>query len=84
MTQPRRVSDIVREMIPFMRNRMSGPEHDLAAHLRGNELLFNAFNVVLKDRLEGRARQPVPSDPIKSHMRVVADSELRWLIGRLD
>ena len=83
-SQPRRVSDIVRDMIPFMRNQMSPQERNLAVHIRGNELLFQALNAVLMARLEGRARLPVPSDPIKSHTRVVADSELRWLIGRLN
>jgi len=83
MTQARRVVDVVRDMIPFMRNSMSGNERDLAAHLRGNEILFNALINVLRARLEGRANLSVPSDPIKSHSRVVADSELHWLINRL-
>jgi hypothetical protein len=84
MTQPRRVSDIVRDMVPFMRNRMSGAEHDLAVHLRGNEALFNALSTVLRERLEGRARLSEPSDPVACKSMVARDRELQWLLGRLD
>ncbi len=83
MTQPRRLTDMVRSMIPFMRSNMTVAERDLAIHLRGNEPLFNALNIVLRARLEGRANLPVPSDPIKSHTRLVADTELRWIISRI-
>lgn len=85
MDTQRRVVDIVRNMFPsIIRSNMSGAERDLAILLRDNETLFNALVAMLRARLEGRAKQSVPSDPMKSHTRVVADSELRWLIERLD
>jgi len=63
---------------------LSPEERDLAIHLRTNHLLYESLMRFIGAKIEGRAKLPVPSDPLKSHTRLVADSELRWLMSRLE
>lgn len=78
------VTNMVRDMIPFMRARMSGEEMDLAIYLRGNEPLYNSLVSVIRAKIEGRARLPEPSDPLECKSRMARDHELRWLLNRLE
>lgn len=87
MTVPRgvmKVADMVREMVPIWRNRFSKEEIDLAPHIRGNEKLFKALVALVDARIGGRAKLPVPSDPLSCRAILERDAELRWLTQRLD
>jgi len=79
-----RVSDMVRGMFPRMRGGISPVESDLRVHLRGNEKLFDSLNSLIVSRIEGRARLPLPSDPLQCYGSMARDKELRWLLSRLD
>ena len=82
MTVPR-VADYVRERVPFIRNLLTAEESALAPLLRGNAPLYEALVAMLRGRIERRAKLPVPSNSLKSHERVVADTEDRQIMGRL-
>jgi len=79
-----RVADMVREAFPFFRDRLSPDEHTLAIFLRGNRELYDALVTVIKVRVEGRAKAPVPSNPIDCLASMSRDRELRWLLSRLE
>lgn len=63
---------------------MSPDEMDLGVYLRGNEALYTALRSLISSRIEGRAMIPVPTDPVDCKVSLSRDSELRWLLGRLD
>ena len=87
MTTPpdsRRIVDMLRDHIPFMRQRLTPTELDIGIHLRGNEALYEALTRLIRTRLEGRAKLPEPSNPIDCKSLVARDCELRWLLNRLD
>ena len=79
----RRVSDMVREMIPRQRSTFTEVENDLALHLRGNAEVFNGLKAVIESRIGVRAHSPVPTNPIDCKAVLERDFELRWLLGRL-
>jgi hypothetical protein len=81
---PQRVSDYVRGRIAALRNPLSTDELNLAAHLRGNELLYTALTRLIESRIRGRAKLPVPSDPLVCKSMLERDNECRWLLSRLD
>lgn len=81
---PRRVSDYVRGRIAAWRNPLSPLEMELAPHLRGNELLYSALTQLIESRIRGRAKLPVPSDPLICKSMLERDNELRWLLSRLE
>lgn len=83
---PQRVADYVRNRINAWRdpNPLSADELVLAGHLRGNEKLYDALIRVIGTRISGRARLPVPSDPIVCKSILERDNELRWLLSRLE
>jgi len=83
-TEPRRVMDAVRKMVPFMRQPFSPGELALGIHLRGNVALYESLTGIIKARLEGRASLPEPSDPLKCKSVLARDGELRWLLSRLE
>ena len=80
----RRVSDLVREMIPQWRQRLTKDEASLAIYLRGNEDMWKALQAIIQSRITGRASVPVPSDPIVCKAMLERDRELQWLLSRLD
>ena len=82
----RRVSDMVREMFPHIRGRMTAEEADLAVHLRGNDRLHAALQSLIRSRIAAREAMSVPADPIVCKVIMERNSELRWLsvkIGQL-
>lgn len=81
---PRRVADYVRDRITKWRNPLSPDEMNLAPHLRGSEALYDALTRLIESRIEGRAKLPVPSDPLVCKAMLERDNELRWLLSRLD
>ena len=81
---PQRVSDYVRKRIAVWRNPLGADEMELAPHLRGNELLYNALTRLIESRIRGRAKLPVPSDPLACKSMLERDNELRWLLSRLE
>ena len=82
---PGRVADMVRNMTPFVRgDRLSPDERALGVFLRGNTELLGVLSNIIQSRIEGRANLPVPSDPIDCKAMVDRDSELRWLLRRLE
>ena len=83
-TAVRRVSDMVREMIPHMRGKLPQEELDLSAHLRNNEKLYDALTELIRSRIRGRESLPVPSDPLACKSLMERQSELRWLLTKLD
>ena len=83
-TATRRVTDFVREMVPHMRYRLTKNEQDLGVHLRGNGALLEAVSGLVWDRIKGRERLPIPSDPIVCMATMARDKELRWLLSRLE
>lgn len=84
LNAPQRVSDYVRRRISAWRNPFTQEEIDLAPHIRGNEKLYNALARLIETRIGGRARLPVPSDPLICKSMLERDNELRWLLSRLD
>lgn len=84
MAAIRRVTDMVREMIPHMRGRLPQEELDLAVHLRTNEKLYEDLTELIRSRIRGRDQLPVPSDPLACKSLMERQSELRWLLSRLD
>lgn len=81
---PGRVTDMVRNLMPFLRRNLSDHEQALLLHLRGNEPLFDALKGLIESRIGVRASASVPSDPIQCKAILERDSELRWLLARLE
>lgn len=79
-----KVADYVRSLLPAMRLGLSESEQALAAHLRGNERLYNDLTAVLRGRIEGRARIAEPTDPLVCKSILARDREIQFLLGRLD
>jgi len=79
-----RVSDMVRDMVPFLRYQMTPAESDLSIHLRGNEVLYKALTGLLHDRIAGRAKVQEPSDPLVCKSFLARDRELQWVLNRLE
>lgn len=86
MTVPnrQRLADVVRNLVPFMRDRLLPEEQELAVHIRGNEPLYKALVAVIEARIEGRANLPEPSDPIVCKSMVARDRECQFLLAQLD
>lgn len=80
----RRVTDIVRDLIPRFRYRLSHDEQQLGIYLRGNKDLFESLTGLIQSRIGGRASLPVPSDPIVCKAMLERDRELQWLLSRLE
>lgn len=80
----KRVSDILRELMPQSRQVMSGDERMVATYLRGNDNLLQGLKGILESRLEGRASLPTPSDPLECMRRIAMDKELRWVLAKLE
>lgn len=83
-TATRKVSDMVRAMVPHMRQVLSKDEHQLAVYLRGNEVMFDALTGMIRTRIAGRASLPEPSDPLVCKSMLARDRELQWLLSRLE
>lgn len=81
---PRKVSDMVREMIPRFRHHLTEEEAALALHLRGNTVLLEALKALIQTRISGRGSIPVPIDPIVCRGMMERDRELQWLLSRLE
>ena len=75
---------MVRELIPHLRNRLSSEEMDLAAHLRGNEKLYDALTGIIRSRIAGRAAVQEPTDPLVCKSMLSRDRELQWFLSRLE
>jgi ribosomal protein S12 methylthiotransferase accessory factor YcaO len=85
MNVVKRVSDIVREMMPrFRQARLTPGELSLAIHLRGNVALYEAMTKLLQARIQGRAVIAEPSDPIQCKAMLARDGEIRWLLAELE
>lgn len=84
MGAPERLSDWVREMIPKLRSGLSPAESALAPHIRGNEPLYTALTGLIRSRIEGRRRLPVPTDPMMCKSILDRNNELEWLLSRLE
>ena len=80
----RRVSDMVREMFPHIRGRMTAEEADLAVHLRGNDRLHAALQSLIRSRISGREALSVPADPLACKVIMERNGELRWLLGKIE
>ena len=75
---------MVRNMVPKFRNRLDIDEMELGIYLRGNEPLYESLILVIRHRIEGRANLKVPSDPLMCKAILDRDSELQWLLSRLE
>lgn len=87
MTMPRqirRVRDMVLAMLPGVRVVLTPPEEAFAPYIRGNAPLYEALTTFVNARLNARASQPVPPEPIDCRASMERDHELRWLLSRLD
>jgi hypothetical protein len=80
----RNVAEMVRQIIPTHRFRMSAEEQRLAILLRGNQELLDAIKGVLNARIQGRALTAEPSDPVACKSMIARDRELQGFIARLD
>jgi len=80
----RRVADMVRELVPSLRNRLSKEDEVLALQLRGNAPLYEAIIGIIKARIGGRQMVPEPSDPLVAKSMLARDRELQWLLGKLE
>jgi hypothetical protein len=81
---PRKVSDMVREMVPRFRQALSEEEAALGLHLRGNAALLEALTNLLRTRIEGRAQIPAPTDLLVCKAMIERDREIQWIISRLE
>ena len=79
-----RVTEMVMEMLPKWRHRMTQEEAALGVHLRGNAPLLEALKALIQARITGRASVPVPTDPIACKAILDRDRELQWLLWRLE
>ena len=87
MTMPKqiqRVRDMVLAMLPGVRVVLTPQEEAFAPHLRGNAPLHEALKAFITSRINARASQPVPTEPIDCRGSMERDHELRWLLSRLD
>lgn len=86
MTIPKmaRVRDMAMGLLSKFRHHVLQEELALAPHLRGNELLYGALVALITSRINGRASQPPPSDPVDCRASMERDYELRWLLSRLE
>lgn len=80
----KRVSDMIREMVPFLRNRLSKDEMQLGILLRGNTPLYESLCGIIRARIAARASVPAPSEPLVCKSMMERDRELQWLLSRLD
>ncbi len=81
----RKVSDMVREMIPRLRRHpLLADEQKVAVHLRGNDMLLEGLKGIIQARIWGRLSLPEPSDPVACKSMVARDRELQWLLSRLE
>jgi hypothetical protein len=81
----RRVADVVREMIPHLRQAPLTPDEATAAtFMRGNEPLHAALTRIITTRIQGRASIAEPSDPVVCKSMMARDRELQWVLNRLD
>lgn len=80
----RTVADTVRQMIPRWRHTLSADEQNLAAHLRGNQALYDSLRKIIINRIEGRAKVPEPSNPNDCKSLVARDRELQSLLIHLE
>jgi hypothetical protein len=79
----RKVSDVVREMIPRHRVTLTPEEQTVGIYLRGNKDLYESLRDLIESRIGGRANLSVPSNPIDCKAILDRDHELRWLLNRL-
>jgi hypothetical protein len=80
----KRVSDLVRELIPSFRKTQSREFGQIAVHLRGNEDLYEGLKSMISSRIEGRANLPVPSDPLECMRRLAMDKEASIVLAQLE
>jgi len=78
-----KVSDLVRHMVPRLRETLSEEERAVAIHLRGNEHLYSGLKGLVQARIDGRASVAEPSDPLTCKSMLARDRELQWLLSRL-
>ena len=80
-----RLADYVRAIFPKMRQiPLTVEEVELAAHMRGNEGLYNALTTLILSRIRGRDFKLVPTDPLECKGMMERNHELRWLLSRLE
>ncbi len=84
MNIPRRVTDVVRDLIPRFRNSLTAEEQRVATYLRGNENLFEGLKELIELRIQGRANVPEPSDPIQCKSMLARDRELQSFLAKLE
>lgn len=81
----RRLTDAVREMFAGVRHGgLPKEEASLGVHLRGNRALYESLVAVLKTRIEGRALQPEPTDPLVAKSMIARDREIQWAVAMLE
>ncbi len=81
----RKVSDMVRDMIPRLRHQpLLADEQKVAVHLRGNDMLLEGLRGIIQARIGIRLSLPEPSDPVVCKSMVARDRELQWLLSRLE
>jgi hypothetical protein len=83
-TAIKRVRDLVMSMFPLARVVLLPHEEALALYLRGNTPLHESLSTFIQSRINGRAMQPPPTDPLDCRAILERDYELRWLLNRLD
>src|SRR6267378_6781315 len=85
MSMPKiaRVADLIRERLG-LRFTLSPLEASLASHLRGNAPLYDSLTEFLQARVQTRASQPPPVDPIACKSLMERDHELRIILNRLE
>lgn len=79
-----KVADMLRDIIPQFRHRLTPDEERLGIHLRGNQDLYEALSNLILSRIEGRAKLPEPSDPVVCKSMLAKDRELEWVLLRLE
>lgn len=80
-----RVTDMVRDMVPHLRQPSATPEEvTLGILLRGNDALYDALTGIIHARIRVRSTVQEPSDPVACKSMIARDRELQWVLSRLE
>lgn len=79
-----KLTDMLGELMPQFRNRLTANEQRIGIHLRGNQDLYEGLRELIESRIKGRAKLPEPRDPVVCKSMVARDRELQVILSTLE
>lgn len=79
-----KLSEMVREMVPFMKDRRGREEWALAEHMRGNVTLHETLRKIIQARIEGRLLMVEPTNPLDCRALLARQAECKWFLALLE